>query len=268
MGTALYGVDVVYVGIDLLGIAGVVLEGYLDRDGLVGLEVDRLADKALGPGVQVLHELAKAVLRIEDLAAVVVMLHSRLVYAGHLLPEVGEADLDALVQIGKLAQTSCKYAVLVNRMLEDACIRMEGNGGAGVRSLAYDLHLGSWMTLGEGLDEDLALAVHLRLEEIGQGVHARHAHAVETSGNLVGILAELAAGVKHGEHDLKGASVLLLMHTGRNASSVVPDRDRIVRIDKDLYMGAEACKGLVYTVVNHLIYQMVESSLTYVSDIH
>ena len=33
-------------------------------------------------------------------------------------------------------------------------------------------------------------------------------------------------------------------------------------------MGAEACKGLVYTVVNHLIYQMVESSLTYVSDIH
>ena len=52
--------------------------------------------------------------------------------------------------------------------------------------------------------EAAAVAVDLELELGRQGVHDRHAHAVEAARHLVAAAAELAAGVQRGEHDLGG----------------------------------------------------------------
>ena len=51
---------------------------------------------------------------------------------------------------------------------------------------------------------DLAVAPDLELERLRQRVHDRHADAVQTAGDLVAVVVELAAGVQHGQHDFRG----------------------------------------------------------------
>ena len=54
------------------------------------------------------------------------------------------------------------------------------------------------------LQVDLAVAPDLELEVLRQGVDDRDSDAVQTARDLVGVLVELAAGVKLGQHDLGG----------------------------------------------------------------
>ena len=72
---------------------------------------------------------------------------------------------------------------------------------------------------------DLAVAHDVGAEPIGECVDAFGADAVEAAGVLVGALAELAAGVEVGEHELDGGDAELRMHVDRNAAAVVGDRD-------------------------------------------
>ena len=88
---------------------------------------------------------------------------------------------------------------------------------------------------------------------------------METSGNLITVLAELTAGMKDCKHDLKGRTVLLLMLTCRDASSVILYCYRIILVDEDLNAAAKACKGLVNTIINYLIYKMMKTSFTDIS---
>ncbi len=52
----------------------------------------------------------------------------------------------------------------------------------------------------EALAPDLALAPHLHLQPLGQGVDGRDADAVQAAGDLVAAAAELAARVQLGHH--------------------------------------------------------------------
>ena len=55
---------------------------------------------------------------------------------------------------------------------------------------------------------------------------------MQAAGDLVAAaLAELAAGVQDGEHDLDGRLALLLHHRDGDAAAVVDHRDRVVRVD-------------------------------------
>ena len=58
-------------------------------------------------------------------------------------------------------------------------------------------------------------------QEVTEGVYAAYANAVQTAGNLVGVFVEFTAGVKHREHNLKGAPVLFFVHAGGDATAVV-----------------------------------------------
>ena len=63
------------------------------------------------------------------------------------------------------------------------------------------------------LRPDVAVAPHLEIEPLGERVHDRDADAVQSARNLVApAIAELAAGVKHRQHDLGGGALLLLVH--------------------------------------------------------
>ena len=145
---------------------------------------------------------------------------------------------------------------------------MEGDDGAGVGCLSCDSHLRGRLSLGIFLDEHLAFPVDFSPEIVRKGVDAGHADSVQTSGHLVAVLAELSACMEHREHHLKGGTVFLLMHSGRDTAAVVLHGYGIVFIDADFDVSAISRKGLVYTVVNHLIYKMVQTSLPYVADIH
>ena len=51
---------------------------------------------------------------------------------------------------------------------------------------------------------------------------------MQAAGDLVAAaVAELAAGVQDGEHDLGGRALLLLVHVDRDAAAVVGDRDAL-----------------------------------------
>ena len=91
---------------------------------------------------------------------------------------------------------------------------------------------------------------------------------METAGDLVAVLAELAAGVEDRQHDLEGGAVLLLMHAGRDAAAVVLDPDGVIFVDRHEDLVAEAGHRLVDTVVYHFVHQVVEAPLGDVADIH
>ena len=86
-----------------------------------------------------------------------------------------------------------------------------------------------------GLRPDVAVARDLEVEPLGERVDDRHADAVQAARDLVAAaVAELAAGVQHGQDDLGRRALLLLVHVDRDAAAVVGDRDAVVRVQDDL----------------------------------
>ena len=92
---------------------------------------------------------------------------------------------------------------------------------------------------------------------------------MQAAGDLVAAaVAELAAGVQHGQHDLGGGALLLLVHVDGDAAAVVGDRDAVVRVQHDLDRVAVAGERLVDGVVDDLVDQVVEAALAGRADVH
>ena len=182
---------------------------------------------------------------------------------------VVEVQLETLVQEGQFAQAVGQDVVLVfGGVGEDLRIGLEGDDRTAVGALADDLDGRGRGALAVGLAEDLPVAADLGDEQRREGVHARDAHAVETSRDLVAALVELASGVQHGQHDLEGRLALLFVEVGRDTAAVVPDGDGVVFVDRHVDIGAEAGEGFVDRVVDHLVDQVVEALFADVADVH
>src|SRR6185312_17437750 len=93
----------------------------------------------------------------------------------------------------------------------------------------------------------------------GQRIHHRHAHAVQTAGDLVGVVVELTAGVEDGHDDLSRRAALLLMHVHRDTTAIIFHGDRIIFVNDDLYFAAIASERFVDGVVHHLEDHMVQA---------
>ena len=77
---------------------------------------------------------------------------------------------------------------------------MKGDLGAALLGLADHLQRVQRVAAAIGLAEDLAVAADLQFQLLRQGVDHRDADAVQTAGDLVGVVVELAAGMQHGQH--------------------------------------------------------------------
>src|SRR5262249_37568064 len=115
---------------------------------------------------------------------------------------------------------------------------------------------------------DAAFALHRDLEPLGERVHARHADAVETAGDLVRALVELPSGVDARQPDLDGRDPLRRVDADRDAAPVVGHADRAVLTDHDLAAARVAGEGLVHRVVDDLPDQVVEAADVRVPDVH
>ena len=114
-----------------------------------------------------------------------------------------------------------------------------------------------------------AVAPHLHVQLLGERVDHGHADAVEAAGDLVAAaVAELAAGVQDGEHDLERRLVLLLHHGDGDPAAVVRHRDRVVGVDRHLDAVAVTGQRLVDRVVDDLVDQMVQAPHTGRPDVH
>ena len=92
---------------------------------------------------------------------------------------------------------------------------------------------------------------------------------MQAAGHLVAAaVAELAARVQDGEHDLDGRLALLLHHRDRDAAAVVDDGDRVVGVDRDVDRVAVARQRLVDRVVDDLVDQVVQAAHTGRADVH
>ncbi len=260
---ALDGVDVIDVGVHVLRVGVVVLHGHLHRHAvLLRVEVDdRLDDGGAARGVEVTHELLQTLLRVEPFAQRLALLVA--------LTLVREAEVYALVEECQLAQAVGQDFVFVfGRVGEDVAVGLERDGRTAVRAFAHDLHLRGRHALAVRLAEDAAVAVHLGHEARREGIDARYAHAVQTARDLVAALVELTARMEHRQNHFEGRFALLFVEIGRNAAAVVAHGDRVVLVDRNVDMGAVTRQRLVDRVVHHLVYEVVQTLLADVADIH
>ena len=96
---------------------------------------------------------------------------------------------------------------------------------------------------------------------------------MEAAGNLVRVLVELAAGMQHAHHDLGRRAFRLMLvvelYSGRDAASVVRNRDRAVGVDGDYDIVAMTGQGLVDRVVDHFEHHVMKpGAVRGVADVH
>ena len=91
---------------------------------------------------------------------------------------------------------------------------------------------------------------------------------MKTSGHLVTVLAELTSGMENRKNDFQRGPVLFRMHSGRNSSSVILYTNGVIFGYRDFDMITIAGHSLIYTIVNYLIYKMMKTAHTDVSNIH
>jgi hypothetical protein len=145
---------------------------------------------------------------------------------------------------------------------------VEGDPGAGLVRGPHGLEGALRLAAAVGLTPNLAVAADLELEALGERVHHRDPHAVEPARDLVGGVAELAAGVEGGHHDLGGGALLGGVLVDGDTATVVDHGDAAILMDHHRDLAAVARDGLVHGVVHHLVDEVVQAVGTGGPDVH
>ena len=251
------GVDVVREGEDGLLVGGVPLHRDLDL-ALVGLvlEEDDLAVQRVLVRVEVLDE-------VDDAALV----HERVLLAGAAL--VDQVDSQAAREERRLAHALGERRVVEVEGLEDLGVGLEGDLRPGLVALGAAGQVALRLAALVVLLPLVAVAGDLQVQALRERVDDRDADAVQATGDLVAAaLAELAAGVEDGQHDLGRGALLLGVLVDRDAAAVVGDGDAVVRVQRHLDVVAVAGERLVDGVVDDLVDEVVQPARTGRSDVH
>ena len=151
---------------------------------------------------------------------------------------VGQRDAQAARQVGGLAQALLEDVEVVLDRLEDVGVREPGDRRAGALALGHLVALDQVVARNAAVEllvVEVALDGNLDAQGLRQRVDHRDAHAVQAAGDLVATaVAELAAGVQDGQHDLDGRAAFLLDDADRDAAALVAHGDAVVRVDRDL----------------------------------
>ena len=257
MRSAFHGIDVIGKGVDHLLVALVELQRHFRRHVvLFAVEINDLVVDGRLVLVQKLHEGNDAALVLEGL------------FPNGALPLVDKRDLDALIKERQLSQALGKNVEAVDCRLEDLGVRMEGDGRAAPFGLAYRRQRVLDSASLEAYVVDLPVTTDLSVHPIGQRVDAAYAHAVQTAGHLVVLLVEFSAGVQHSQHNFRRGLLHLGMHVDRDASAIVFHRHGIVRMDRHRDLLAVASQSFVDGVIHNLVDQVMQTTLTRISDVH
>src|SRR6266851_2890240 len=119
------------------------------------------------------------------------------------------------------------------------------------------------------LRPQLTVARHLDGQFVGQRIDYRDADAVQPARCLVGIAAELAAGMQHRQYDLqRRLGGELGMGVDRDAAAVVAYREGVVDRELDLDPAGMAGDGFVHRVVDDFGGKMVKGTLVGAANVH
>ena len=252
---ALGRVDRVGERVDAVGEIGVVLQRHLDGHPVdLPVEIERQRLQHIVVAVEEAHVGLDAALEVEvDLAV------------GRRVALVAEADPQALVQIGDLAETVGQHIELVVERLHHVVVgepanHRAGHGRLGARR-ALLAQFARRHAAREGLRVDPTAAPHLDQQLARQRVDHRRAHAVQAAGDFVAAAAELAARVEHGQDGLQRRLAGLLVGVDGDAAAVIADAYPAVRLERDVDLGGVAGHRFVDGVVDDLVDEMMQPGL-------
>src|SRR5690606_25321234 len=184
---------------------------------------------------------------------------------------VYQANLDAVVQEGKLTQALGQNIVVIFDVLENGLVGQKVNSCALFIGTARNMQRFNALALTKLHFMSLALAPDSKAQPLRQGVDARNTYAVQTTRHLVRVVVELAAGVQFGHDDFGGASAVLVVfvNVGRNTAPVVGYRDAVVGMNGYDDVVAVAGQGFIDGVVDHLENHVMKSgAIGGVADVH
>src|SRR5271163_3274002 len=158
-----------------------------------------------------------------------------------------------------------KYEINLGK---DLRVGREGGLGALAVGLAALFDLGFRNPALVALEVNFAVLVNFDLELVTERVDDRRTHTMQSAGDFVRALLELAAGVKHRVHDFECRALFSGMHIDRNSAAVVLDRNPIVAQNHDVDFRAVTGQRFVDRVVHDLIAEMMQPAFGGVADVH
>ncbi len=181
-----------------------------------------------------------------------------------------KADRDAGVQERQLAQTLGENVVFeAGDVGKGFMARPEAHARAGQLGFADDRQRRLWHAVYVGLLMHFAFAADGQLQFFRKRVHHRHADAVQTAGNLIGVVVELTAGMQHGHDHFRRRYALFFVDTGRNAAAIVLHRYGIIGMDSHDNFFTVTRERFVDGVVHDLEYHVMQTgAVIRIADVH
>jgi hypothetical protein len=174
-----------------------------------------------------------------------------------------------LRKASELAQALRERVEVHLRDREDVAVGLEGHACAALGGLLAARQRRHRHAALVALAPDEVVAVDLQLQPLGEEVDYRHADAVQTAGDFVGVVVELPAGVQLGHDDLGRAAPFFLVDVDRDAAAVVFHGHGVVGVDGDQDAVRVAGQRLVDGVVDHLVHHVVQAGdVIGVADVH
>ena len=91
---------------------------------------------------------------------------------------------------------------------------------------------------------------------------------MQTAGEFIGTVTELAASMEAGKHEFHRGNLRHLVHFHRDAAAIVLNGDGAVRVDGDPNVFTMTGKVLVDRVVHHFKHAVVQAALIGIADVH
>ena len=251
--------DVVGEAQHALVVAVVPPQRAFDRDAVaLGLDHDRGGDERGLVAVEIFDECLDPALVAHLLALLDRVTH------------VGEHDGDAGIEEGEFAQPVLERREVELRHREGLGRRQEGHFRALLSvGLAGRLQRRLGDTVAEFHVMLFVVAPDGELQRARQCIDHGHADAVQSTGDLVGILVEFSAGMQLRHDHFGGRYAFALVDVDRDAAAVVAHGAGAVRIERDQNFLGEAGQRLVHRVVDDLVDHVVQAgAVVGVADIH
>ena len=198
---------------------------------------------------------------------------------------VDQLDLDAVVEEGQLAQALGNDVIVILDVAEDLVVCHEMYFSASFLGIAENLqrrYLDTVLYFKQAIDGVPAIEFHQVLlpiapdqqpQPFGQGIDAGDADAMQTTGDFVRILVELAAGMEYAHDDLGGRAPGLVLvvefYAGGYAATVIGDRNRIVGMDGDDDVVAVTGQCFINCIIDNFEHHVMQTgAIGCVTNVH
>ena len=114
----------------------------------------------------------------------------------------------------------------------------------------------------------MAIFINLNIKLCWEGINDRRTNPVQSTRDLITASAKFTTSVKYRKDSFNCRTACFLLDIDWNTTTIIDNRDRIVRLNKDLNMSGETSQGLIDWVIDNLPYQMMQPFFWGWSNIH